>query len=75
MKRLKSNHPTSIKLEKIHSLMEELGITIAVSRYGKYIVHDNEWPGQDMIIKDLDDSRDVVEFPPAYSEYKLIIED
>lgn len=75
MKRLKENHPTSIKLKKIHELMDELGITISVSRYGRYIINDNEWPCQDMILKDVDDGRDISEFPPKFEEYKLLIED
>ncbi len=74
IKRLKENHPTSIKLEKLFSLAEELGISITCNRLGQYIVCDNEWPGVDLYIKDIDNNDSVTILPPDF-EYKVVYHD
>jgi len=71
MKRLTDKHPTSIKVEKLFALADELGISINVSRYGQLTVSDEEFPGTDFFIRDNEGNGDVFEFPPV-TEYKLI---
>ena len=80
MKRLTEKHPTSIKLEKLFSLAEELGITITVNRFGQFIVCDNEWHRKDLYLRDIeansnDSSRGSVTMLPPYMEYKVVYED
>lgn len=78
MKRLTEKHPTSIKVEKLFTAMEDLGLTITVNRYGQFIVCDNEFPGKDFYLRDTEseggDMRGSVTMLPSYVEYKIVYE-
>ena len=63
MKRLTDKHPTVIKLEKLFELADNLGITIMVDRWGKYIAMDNEFPGKYFYIKDSDNNESITQVP------------
>lgn len=71
MKKLTDKHPTSIKLEKLFTAMEDLGLTITVSRWGQYIVCDRDQPGKDYLLNDSDNGESVTILPPDL-EYKVV---
>ena len=71
--KLKDNHPTMIKLNKLFELADELGISI--SFYGhRAVVNDIDRSDDDPILylEDIEDTNNnMAEFPPA-TEFKVV---
>ena len=71
--KLKDNHPTMIKLNKLFELADELGISI--SFYGhRAVVNDIDRSNNDPILylEDIEDTNNnMAEFPPA-TEFKVV---
>lgn len=69
--RLKDNHPTSIKVQKLYDFCEELGISIRFDD-GVVIIRDRDRDVNlpSVLLQDLEFGR-VYSFPPTF-EYKLI---
>lgn len=73
MKKLKENHPTYIKIQKVTDLMEELGLSLSSGLFGDYIITDAEQPDKFFPLVDIDSNNSVSEFPPQL-EFKVYIE-
>ena len=71
--KLKDNHPTMIKLNKLFELADELGVSI--SFYGhRAVVNDIDRSNNDPILylEDIEDTNNnMAEFPPA-TEFKVV---
>jgi hypothetical protein len=76
--RLKDNHPTMQKIEKLFAYMDELGLSLEVIPPG-YVggpcsINDKERPGITFVMSDLDNPNDAFNsFPPTF-EYKVLYE-
>ena len=70
--RLKDNHPTMVKLQKLYDLAEELKIQISFSQ-SLSVVNDRDLPEDHPMfrLEDLDSGEAVEEWPPTF-EYKII---
>lgn len=70
--KLKDNHPTMIKLQKLYDLAEDLGISISFHNH-RTIVEDRERDRNlpTMFLEEVDGSESVGEWPPIF-EYKVI---
>lgn len=66
--RLKDDHPTAEKLSRVWELMEKLGLTLEVSRYGETTVYDRDQV-RSFDFQDIEEGEDSVNkaphsFPP-----------
>ena len=69
MKRLTENHPIHVKIEKVFSLMDELGISISVIS-GRTFVSDVDFPDKELDLEDLESRENITDMPPL-TEYAL----
>lgn len=70
--KLRDNHPTMVKLQKLYELADELGIHISFHSH-RTVVQDNDQK-QDlppMFLEELDSGESIQEWPPVF-EYKVI---
>ena len=69
--KLKDNHPTMVKLNKLYELAEELGISISFGAH-RTIVDDRERDKDlpPLYIEDIDNGEAIQEWPPVF-EYKV----
>ena len=68
--RLKDNHPTLKKFEKLCSLAEELGLSINVDSQ-QIILHDLDQPKIAFLVKDIEDWAALVCAIPPTTEYYI----
>lgn len=70
--KLKDNHPTMVKLNKLYELAEELGISISFSSM-RTIVQDRDRDSNlpPLYLEDLENGESIQEWPPVF-EYKVI---
>lgn len=73
-KRLTDKHPLHQKFEQLMNFCDTLGLQIEFGRYGEFFVKDEQFPGQTFLIKDVESSGNISDFPPNM-EYKIIIKD
>jgi hypothetical protein len=69
--KLKDNHPTMVKLNKLYELAEELGISISFGPQRTFVEdrdRDNSLPP--LILEDIDNGESIQEWPPTF-EYKV----
>lgn len=71
--RLKDNHPTMVKLNKLYDLTEELGISLTFVNARAVIVHDNDRDSNlpDLLMEDLEEGHEIEHWPPTF-EYKVV---
>jgi hypothetical protein len=71
--RLKDNHPTMVKLNKLYDLAKDLGITISFNGHVT-VVHDNDRDDLPHLrLEDMDSNDSIKDWPPA-SEFMVIYE-
>lgn len=74
--RLKENHPTMVKLNKLFELADELGISISYHCSGP-VVQDDEWEGEEINLRDIEDEGSrtyaITTFPPT-TEWRAIVD-
>ena len=70
--KLKDNHPTMVKLNKLYDLAEELGISISFGQHRSFVNdrdRDDKLPP--LVIEDTDNGEPIQEWPPVF-EFKVI---
>lgn len=75
--RLKDNHPTMQKLEKLFALADELGISISFNAHGPATVYDSNRATVDLppfSLQDIDNPEYPMEHFPPTLEYRVIYE-
>jgi hypothetical protein len=72
--RLKPEHPSYQKIEKLFDFMDELGLTIETDRLGRVLVHDGTLPA--VYLMDLEsflgDYDQTIPVLPPSTEWKLV---
>ena len=70
--KLKGEHPTLLKIEKIFALMEELGISFDFSNCGMTLTDSKQDKFSFFYIKDLESDDQVLDSLPLVFEYKVL---